>query len=106
MNDPVYVEAARSLAQRTLKESSLDSAKRIDYMWRLALARPIGSQEQAILQASLLRQLEKYRSDKAAAESLTKIGDLPRPNDVDVSELAAWTTLASVILNLNETITN
>ncbi|HWE01538.1 MAG TPA: DUF1553 domain-containing protein [Tepidisphaeraceae bacterium] len=106
MNDPVYVEAARSLAQRTLKEGSLDSSQRIALMWRFALARPIGAAEQAILERSLSQQLEKFRRDKAAAESLTKIGDLPRPQGVDVGELAAWTSVASVILNLNETISN
>lgn len=106
MNDPVYVEAARALAQRTLKESSLDSTKRLDHMWRLALSRPISEAERAILEQTLAEQLAKFTQDKPAAESLTKIGDLPRLVDIDVSELAAWAAVASVILNLNETITN
>jgi mono/diheme cytochrome c family protein len=106
MNDPVYVEAARGLAQRTLKESSLDTGKRLEYMWRQALARPINSAQRTILEQSLNQQLERYRQDKPAAEALTKVGDLPRFSNVDVSELAAWTAVASVILNLNETITN
>jgi hypothetical protein len=104
MNDPVYVEAARALAQRVINES--DPQSRLEQMWRLVLARPIMSPERAILESTLARQLEKYRQDKAAAESLTSVGDLPRPKDADVSELAAWTTVASVILNMNEAITN
>ena len=75
-------------------------------MWRLVLARPIGVAEQAILEKDAVAATRKYQQDKAAAERLTKVGDLPRPKGADVGELAAWTSVASVILNMNETITN
>lgn len=106
MNDPVYVEAARALAQRTLKEAPADSAARLGHMWYLALARPPVAAEQDILNRALAEQFEKFKRDKPAAEALIKIGDLPRPANVDAGELAAWTAMASVILNLNETISN
>jgi mono/diheme cytochrome c family protein len=106
MNDPVYVEAARALAQRAMSECPTDPESRLERMWRLVLARPIADPERAVLERTLSRQLEKYRQDKAAAEALTSVGDLPRPKDADVGELAAWTTVASVILNMNEAITD
>ena len=100
LNDPVFVEAARGLAQRTLSEcgSGADVGKRLGHMWRLAL--------REILERTFVRQVDKYTKDKGAAESLTKVGDLQRMSGVDVGELAAWTAVANVVLNLNETISN
>jgi hypothetical protein len=106
MNDPVFVEAARAFAQRALKDGGTDAASRLDYMWRVALSRPIAENERTILQKTLEAQLANYGQNGAAAEALTKIGDVPRTAGANVAELAAWTTVAGVILNLNETITN
>ncbi|MDB6153404.1 MAG: Planctomycete cytochrome [Chthoniobacteraceae bacterium] len=106
MNDPVFVEAARAMAQRILKEGGSDDASRLAYGWRLALARPPAPREMNVLSKTLQTQLATYTQDKAAAAALLKVGDLPRPAGVDESQLAAWMTVANVLLNLNETITN
>ena len=106
MNDPVFVEAARAFAQRVLQEGGADNAARLRFAWRLALARAPGEKELGILGKTLETQLATYQQDKPAAAALLKVGDLPKPADVDDSELAAWTTVANVLLNLNETITN
>jgi mono/diheme cytochrome c family protein len=106
MNDPVFVEAARGLAQRVLKEVGSDADARIEHAWRLALARPLTDRERTILSKTLELQLQTYRQDPEAAKKLVSIGDLPTPEGTDISELAAWTALGNVILNLNETITN
>jgi hypothetical protein len=106
MNDPVYVEAARAFAQRALREGGSDSAARLDWMWRTALSRPPGEAERAILEKTLARQIADYTQDGQAAQALLKVGDAANPPDVPAFELAAWTAVASVILNLNETITN
>jgi hypothetical protein len=106
MNDPVFIEAARAFAQRVLREVGSDSAARLAHAWRLALARSPTEQELAILQKTLDQQLATYAADKAAATALIKIGDLPKPDGADETELAAWIAVANVILNLNETITN
>jgi hypothetical protein len=106
MNDPVYVEAARAFAQRVLREGGRDPTARLTHAWRLALSRPPSEQELAILQRTLAQQLATYAADQPAAIALTKIGDLPKPEGADEAELAAWTAVANVILNLNETITN
>ena len=106
MNDPVFVEAARAFAQRVIKEGGATDAARLSFAWRLALSRPPSKQERAILDRTLQQQLATYRNDKEAAKKLVGVGDLPKPEGIDDSELAAWTAVGNVLLNLNETITN
>ena len=106
MNDPVYVEAARAFAQRILAEGGADRNARLAFAWRTALSRPPTAQEQAILATTLDRQLVNFSQDKAAATAFLAIGDAPKPPHADESELAAWTAIGNVLLNLNETISN
>ena len=104
MNDPVYVEAARAFAVRVLKEGGANDAAKLNYAWRLALARNPNSVERAVLEKTLAKQRELFTAEQTAAESLLKIGDFKNPADAKAAELAAWTAVANVILNLNETI--
>ena len=106
MNDPVYVEAARAFAQRALKEGGTDATARLSFLWRTALGRVPVEKERALLQSTLDRELARYNQDAKAADAFTKVGDHPRPEGVSVPELAAYTAVASVLLNLNETISN
>ncbi len=106
MNDPVYVESARGLAQRVLKESAPETKARLTAMWRLAVTRPATDAELHVLESTLEKLLLRYQQNPKAAETLTKIGDLPPPTGVKAPELAAWTGVANVVLNLNETISN
>ncbi|MBI3852808.1 MAG: PSD1 domain-containing protein [Verrucomicrobia bacterium] len=105
MNDPVYVEAARGLAARVMKNGGDDVAKRLTYAFRLTLARPPKKNELEALERIYQQQLQNYRQDKAAAEALLSVSESPRPTDLDVSELAAWTAIGNILLNLDETIT-
>lgn len=107
MNDPVFVEAARAMAQRILSNPTvLDQGQRLELAWRLALARKPLPQEIAILTRTLEQQLSTYRVDPSAAKALASVGDLEKPAAIDDVELAAWTALCNVLLNLNETISN
>ena len=106
MNDPVFVETARAFAQRLLAQPNLDNSARTRLAWRIALARNPSDTEHAILNRTIEQQLMTYRNDKDAAKKLLSVGDLPKPESLDDSELAAWTALSNVILNLNETISN
>ena len=106
MNDPVFVEAARALAQRILAQPNLDDSARIVYAWRVALSRAPSQSELSILLATLNKQLKTYRDDKESAKKLASVGDLPKVDSLDESDVAAWTALSNVILNLNETISN
>jgi hypothetical protein len=105
LNDPTYVEAARALAQRALLEGGKDEQSRIDFAFRLATARKPTAKERGVLRALLETQLASFRRDRKAALQLLSVGESPRDTRVDVAELAAWTTIASTILNLDETIT-
>jgi hypothetical protein len=105
LNDPTYVEAARVLAARALREGGKDSRQRIIYAFRLATARPPKPTEARTLGDLLAAQLAHYRRHPAAARSLVAVGAAPMAAGLDQSELAAWTILASAILNLDETVT-
>jgi hypothetical protein len=105
LNDPTYVEAARAMAGRTLREGGKDLNGRIAYVFRLALARKPSAQETKVLRDLLSGQLINYRKDKKAAGELLRVGESVVDDKIDQSELAAWTMVASAILNLDETVT-
>ena len=105
MNDPTYVEAARALAQRTLMEVGPDSVKRIQFVFRQATGRQPTPAEVQLINELVQKQLEVYRRDKKSAANLLRVGASTFNEKLNLSELAAWTTAASSILNLDETIT-
>ncbi len=105
LNDPSYVEAARVLGQRILQQGGSTTAERLAFAFKLCTARPPRPQELEILTRIFEAQLAKYKQNPAAAIKLTGAGESPRPADMDTSELAAWTALGNVLLNLDETIT-
>jgi hypothetical protein len=105
LNDPIYVECARVLAQRILREAGTTPEDRLTFAFRLCTARSPRPEELRILLALYERQRIRYREDRAAALRLVSVGESPRPADLDVSELAAWTAISNVLLNLDETVT-
>jgi mono/diheme cytochrome c family protein len=105
LNDPTFVEASRALAERALLEGGKDSKTRLTYAFRLATARKPTSKEMKVLRTLLDGRFKVYRQDRQAALKLLSVGESPRNRKLDVAELAAYTTVASVIFNLDETIT-
>jgi hypothetical protein len=105
LNDPTYVEAARALAQRTLHAGGKSDRERVDFAFKLATARTPDQQERTVLLDSLQGFRSSYRQDRAQASKLLSIGESRTDSSQDPREVAAWTTLASMILNLDETIT-
>lgn len=105
MNDPSFVEAARGLAQRVLREEPSDIDRRLVRAFRHALGRVPEPDEAAILHQTYDRQLASFREDPKAAEELLKVGESKTPENADPAGLAALTAVANVLLNLNETIT-
>jgi hypothetical protein len=103
LNDPTFVEAARKLAERTMKEAD-DDASRIDVLWRHAVSRRPDSEERELIQGLLARRRAECAADPAAARDLLSIGLAPRDGDLDELELAAWTAAARAVLNLHEAI--
>ena len=105
LNDPIYVEAARSLAARVLHECRGDERARIIWAWRQVLGRSPRAEEVAVVRTLLAKHLAEFRADRRAADAYRKIGASPQPLDLDLAELAAWTDVARTLLNLHETIT-
>ena len=104
LNDPTYVEASRAFAARVLAENGDDEA-RLTWAWRRALQRRPDAQELGTLRKVLTERRAAYRADPAAAKELLKVGLTPPPAQADPAELAAWTHVTRVILNLHETLT-
>ncbi len=104
MNDPTYVEAARALAQRALLEGGSDSGSRLAYAFRLATARKPTGKEARVLRTLLDQRLATFRADRPSALALLAVGESQRNPKLDAVELAAWTTVASVIFNLDEAV--
>ena len=105
LNDPTYVEAARAFAERIVREGGTEMEGRIQFAYRQALMREARPEERTVLTGLYRQHLEQYRADKKAAEALLTVGDRPAPKDIEAAELAAWTSVARVLLNLHETIT-
>jgi hypothetical protein len=105
MNDVTYLEASRALAQRMLKDGGSSDRERLAYGFRSVLGRNPNSQEMDILNGGLDRMLARYKSNAKAATELISIGDLKNDPSLDKGQLAAYTLMASTVLNLDETIT-
>jgi hypothetical protein len=105
-NDPTYVEAARFLAQRMMREGGSAPESRIWLGFRLATCRPPRPAELSVLTAGLRRMEASFHSDPSGAQSLLAVGETKPDPSLDPVELAAYSTVASTLLNLDETITN
>ncbi len=104
LNDPTYVEAARKFAERVMMHASSDE-ERLAFAFKLALCRTPRPEEQTILLDFRRAARQQFNHDPAAAEKLLGVGQSPRDASLDTVDLAAWTTVTSMILNLDETIT-
>ena len=106
LNDPVYVEAAQALARRVVREGGASPEERIGYALRLCLCRPSGTPAQAQALLRLYRsEREHYARDPEAAKKLATDPLGPLPDGMDAAELAAWTVVANVLLNMDGVLT-
>ena len=105
LNDPTYVEAARAFAARILSECKGTPDQRIVWAWQQTLQRNPSADEKKTMTALLTKHLAEYQKDKQAASDLLNNGIAPTLASLDKSELAAWTHVSRVLLNLHETIT-
>jgi mono/diheme cytochrome c family protein len=105
MNDVTFVEAARCLAQRVMREGGATPQERMRLAFRLVLTRAPKPPELQVLLDDLNDHLARFRGDAKAAQSLISAGESPRDAKLDAAELAAYTAVAGLILNLDEAIT-
>ena len=105
LNDPTFVEAARKLAERMIREGGATPYSRIEFGFRLAAGRSPAADERTLAEGLLSEMLQSYSEDELAAAGLLAVGASASDSDIPAPQLAAYTAIASVILNLDEVIT-
>jgi hypothetical protein len=105
LNDKAFVDCAAALARRMMAEVKGGDKERAIYGFRLCVARTPSEKEVDAILKLYQESLEKYKKDAAAAKALATSGPAPPPKEMNPAELAAWTVIANVLLNLDETIT-
>jgi hypothetical protein len=106
LNDTTFVEAARELATRVLKGSPVTDGDeaRLRQAFAIVLSRPPLDREMQVLQSQLAAARQEYRADPTAAKALLSVGELPTDAQFAPAELAAWTTIASLLFNLDDAV--
>lgn len=106
LNDPVYVEAAQAMARRIVAEApSAEIADRVEYAYLLAASRPPTEKEVAQVTALYEDELNRYRTDTETALTMATEPLGPVPAGMEAPELASWTVVSNVLLNLDEVLT-
>jgi hypothetical protein len=102
LNDPTYVEAARKFAERIIIEGGRTPDDKITFALRLATARKPKTEEIDVVKSVFEAGRIRFGENPTAARTLLRVGESPQDSRVEATELAAWTTVASVILNMDE----
>ncbi len=105
LNDPTYVEGAKMFAERIIEKGGQTTAERLNFAYRQSLSRPPKAEEVKVLEEMLAKHLAEYRANATAAKNLLGAGLSPVPTKSDPAEMAAWTSVSRVILNLHEVVT-
>ncbi len=105
MNDPTFVEASRVLAAEMIEHGGSEFGNRLDYGFRRTLGRPPQNAELDVLKATIQRSLADFQAFPGDAQALVETGRTPLPTTIAPTELAAYSIAASILLNLDETIT-
>ena len=106
MNDVTFVEAARVIAQRLLSKPDLSMDERITQAFHVITARNPEPAELTILQRRFEANRQTFQNSPESAQQLTHVGEFPVDDQLDPCELAAMTTVVSLMLNLDEVVTN
>lgn len=105
LNDPQFVEAGRAFAARIIKEGGATPEARLAWAWEEATNRPARPDELQPLRDLLEKHRAQFAAENAEAGSILKVGLSPAPEDLAPAELAAFTSVARVLLNLHEVVT-
>ena len=104
MNDIQHVEAARNLAQRIIKEGGGKDEERIGWAWRTATSRHPEPAEIRIMLDLLNEHRQRFRDDLDASQKLISYGESVADKKIMPQELASWTLVANLLLNLDEVV--
>lgn len=104
LNEPAFLEASRTMAERILRQPG-DDAAHLARAYQIAFGRSPSTTEQRLLSSALERYRDRYRGDLPGAEKLLKVGDAPRSKAIPIGEHAAWMLLCSTLMNTDEFLT-
>ncbi|MFO0787885.1 MAG: DUF1553 domain-containing protein [Pirellulales bacterium] len=104
LNDVTYMEAARKFAERMLTEGGDSEDAQLTFGFRLATGRVPTADDLAVLRASLQKYANRFKASPETAEQYLSQGEAPRNKSLDAVTLAAHTAVASIILNMDETL--
>ncbi|MFO0953352.1 MAG: PSD1 and planctomycete cytochrome C domain-containing protein [Isosphaeraceae bacterium] len=104
MNDVQHFEAARGLATRLMLEGGPTPKERIDFGFRVVLGRPPEAEEMEVVAQELDAHLARFRKDPSAAKEAVRFGESAPRAGLDVPELAAYSLISNMLLNLDETL--
>ena len=102
MNDPQFIEAARFLAQRTIDEALPDDEASLRWMFHQCLKRAAKPSEIDTILSVYQTWNSRFQNDQESAKGLVRIGEQPSPETYDPADLAAWTMVANLLLNMDE----
>jgi len=102
LNDPQFVESARTLAEHALEKGGKTEPARIDFMAERLIARPLKPGEEKVVEAGLKDLLAHYQESPKDAEALIKVGESRADPSLDQPTLAAYTMMANQLMNLDE----
>jgi hypothetical protein len=105
MNETGFLEASRKLAERVLREAPGNFEGRLDRAYRLVLSRSPKPREVELMKRTWERSLARWQAKPTDADRLLDQGEAPLPRKQSRVELAAWTNLSSLLLNLDEAVT-
>ena len=105
LNDVQHFETARALAERVIAEGGSEDEKRLHWLFRIVLSRKPDAKEFSMLTAALAKQRALYQKNPQAAEKAISAGESTPKKVAAPAETAAWTLIANLVLNLDETVT-
>lgn len=105
LNDPTYLEAARKLAERSILEGGPTVESKLDFAFKLAFSRSSTAAESSVLLKIYQTRLAHFQQNPADAKAFISVGESARNESIVEADLAAWTSVMSLILNLDEAIT-
>ena len=105
LNDVQFIEAARRLAEKVIADGGDSVESRVNYIYRSVLARPPSQKELGIVSSLFNEHLEEFQADPEAAKQLLSLGESGRNEELNSTELGAWTMIVHLVFNLSETVT-
>ena len=104
MNDVAFIEAARVVAERAIKLGGASAPSRLEWAVRQILSRSPSDRELNVLVEGFERRLKSYKASSQQVEQFLALGETPRDQSIDPTELAAYTATVSVIFNVDEAV--